>query len=66
MQDQSKILSEGWVVVSFASDCEGEDDETCSVCGGFYTDCPCAGPTQDGYEYLEIDGMLYAKKTTEI
>lgn len=56
-----------WKRVSFAADCEGYDEETgelgdiCSVCGGEYAECDCPGPTQDGYEYAEIDGELYAR-----
>lgn len=53
--------------VSFAADCIGGDEnepgDVCGVCGGDYVDCPCPGPTQDGYEYVEIDGVLYARES---
>jgi len=59
----------GWRLVSFARDCEGYDDETaelgdiCSICGLDYCDeCQCPGPTEDGYEYDERDGELYARR----
>jgi DNA (cytosine-5)-methyltransferase 1 len=55
-----------WKRVSFAADCLGGDDEEfgdeCSICGLTYAgDCECPGPTQDGYEYEEFDGELYAR-----
>ena len=54
-----------WRRVSFAGNCEGgsEDElgDTCSVCGGEYVECECPGPTQEGYEYEEIGGELYAR-----
>jgi DNA (cytosine-5)-methyltransferase 1 len=57
-----------WRRVSFAADCEGYDEETselgniCSVCGLDYCDeCQCPRPTQDGMEYAERDGILYAR-----
>ena len=60
--------SDSWKLVSFAADCLGGDDETgepgdeCSICGLTYAeDCECPGPTHDGYEYDERDGVLYAR-----
>ena len=57
-----------WRRVSFAADCPGYDEETgelgdeCSICGLTYAeDCECPGPTHDGYEYDERDGVLYAR-----
>ena len=59
-----------WKRVSFAADCDGHDEETgelggiCSICGLDYSnDCECPGPTHDGYEYQEFDGILYARLT---
>jgi hypothetical protein len=57
----------GWKRVSFAADCLGGDDEDlgdeCSICGLTYAeDCECPGPTHDGYEYAERDGVLYARR----
>jgi hypothetical protein len=58
-----------WKLVSFARDCEGYDEETeglgdtCSICGLDYCEeCECPGPTQDGYEYEERHGALYARR----
>jgi len=56
-----------WKKVVFAADC-GIDPETeelfeiCPQCGGLYADCECPGPTQDGMEYKEIEGVLYGRK----
>lgn len=59
----------GWKKVSFAADCLRKDPsdeigEVCSLCGGEYVVCPCPGPTQDGFEYQEFDGELFARKAT--
>jgi len=65
-------MSNPWLKVSFAMDCLGYDEETgelgstCSICRLDYCEeCQCPGPTQDGYEYEERDGELYARLTTE-
>ena len=55
-----------WKQVSFAADCLGGDGDElgneCSVCGLDYSDgCQCPGPTQDGYEYQERDGILFGR-----
>ena len=54
-----------WQKVSFASDCLGGDGDElgyeCSICTQDYTECGCPGPTQDGYEYKEFNGELYAR-----
>lgn len=55
----------GWRRVVFASDLEA-----CKMCGEpwcdihdmHYADCECIGPTQDGYEYKEIRGILFARE----
>ena len=57
---------EDWKLVSFAADCTGGDDDEpgddCSLCGRTYAeDCECPGPTQDGYEYEDRNGALYAR-----
>lgn len=62
---------EGWVKVVFASDCLYEawdEDKELPICPNCYTDyadCPCPGPTQDGYEYEYFNGVLYARKIFE-
>lgn len=65
---QEQLHAEGWRLVSFAGDCLGGDEDElgdiCAVCGLDYCDeCQCPGPTQeDEYEYLEVEGTLYAKE----
>jgi hypothetical protein len=56
-----------WRRVSFAADCKGGNDlepgDECSICGLDYSnECRCPGPTQDGYEYAERKGVMYARK----
>jgi len=52
-----------WKRVVLSADCD--EDGNCPNCGIDYAGCGCPGPTQDGYEYTEIDGVLYAKPTEE-
>lgn len=60
----------GWIRVSFAADCGGGDEnelgDECSICGLDYTDCGCPGPTQDGYEYEERNGVLFGRLVKHI
>lgn len=46
------------------SDCEGDCgcDLVCSRCEAEYSECGCPGPTQEGYEYDERGGVLYARR----
>lgn len=65
--DASGHGADGWKRVSFAGECLGGDGDElgdiCAVCGLDYCDeCQCPGPTQDGYEYDERDGILYARR----
>lgn len=57
---------DGWRRVSFAAECpvglDGEPLDICSICGGTYSECPCPGPTMDGVEYMERDGVLYGRE----
>ena len=54
------FVADGWHLVAFAPD--DPDDDECPVCGGDYTECPCPGPTMDGWEYASrVDG-LYARR----
>jgi len=58
-----------WKKVVFASDCgvdpiTEEPHEICPACGGYYSECECYGPTQDGLEYNYIEGILYARPQT--
>ena len=54
-----------WRRVVFAADCDAEGN--CPNCAIDYGDCDCYGPTQDGLEYMQRDGVLFArpKETTD-
>lgn len=57
-----------WVKVVFAADlkeCDCCDEIWCDTCKKHYADCSCVGPTMDGYEYEERDGVMYARKLAE-
>lgn len=62
-----KMPKPRWKKVVFAADCLYEDwDEyhefaVCPKCKTDYAECGCPGPTQDGYEYKEIKGELWAR-----
>lgn len=49
----------GWKRVVFSGDCD--EDRNCPECGIDYADCECLGPTQDGVEYEEFNGVLYGR-----
>ena len=49
-----------WIKVVWSAEV-GEDD-ICPQCGGDYTECPCPGPTMDGWEYEVRDGELWARE----
>lgn len=54
-----------WKPVLFAGECESCEEcgePVCSKCGVHYVDCACPGPTQDGWEYQEIEGVLHARE----
>jgi DNA (cytosine-5)-methyltransferase 1 len=56
-----RLLPGGWREVVFAAECDPEGDGLCP-CGFEYSDeCSHPGPTQDGYEYIERDGVLYGR-----
>jgi DNA (cytosine-5)-methyltransferase 1 len=58
------VVMESWQPVVFAADCEGYPDSDliyCPLCGEEYADCVHPGPTMDGYEYKEFDGVLFAR-----
>ena len=67
VQPASCGSADGWKRVSFAGEClggggENEIGDICSICGLDYcNECECPGPTQDGYEYEECEGFLYAR-----
>ena len=51
-----------WKRVVFAAECDGD---LCPVCGIDYAECPCPGPTMDGYEYRWRGKNLFARPIPE-
>jgi hypothetical protein len=60
-QGDVRNVLDGWMPVSFSADCTGEDKDECSVCGDYYDFCPCPSPTQDEMEFLDSDGVMFAR-----
>lgn len=58
--DVTDIL-DGWVPVSFAAECDPDGDGWCRVRNCDPAECDCYGPTQDGLEYMEKNGVLFAR-----
>jgi DNA (cytosine-5)-methyltransferase 1 len=51
-----------WRRVLWAAECEGFPEEAWCPCGLDYCECPCPGPTQDGWVYRNGDGtQLWAR-----
>ena len=63
--EMEKNSSPSWIRVKFAMECI-----PCQCCGEepwcdehdmHFAECDCVGPTQDGYDYREIKGIMYAR-----
>ena len=54
-------LLDGWMPVSFQAECDPDGDEWCQVRDIDPATCPCIGPTQDGIEYQEIEGVMFGR-----
>jgi hypothetical protein len=54
-----------WKPVVFAAECEPcpDCDDLICTCGKHYADCDCPGPSEDGVEYSEANGVLYGRKS---
>lgn len=58
----------GWEKVVFADECtpcDFCDEVICEKCSSHYFECACPGPTQDGYDYKEFNGVLYARSVDD-
>jgi hypothetical protein len=59
----------GYQPVVFAGElplCEAcEEEPYCPIHDMHYADCTCIGPTQDGVDYKEVDGVLYGRVEAE-
>lgn len=53
----------GWVKVVHAFECD--EYGNCPVCKTDYSECPCPGPTMDGWEYRIWQGELWARPEGE-
>ena len=61
-------MNEEWMKVKSMFECTTCEcclEPWCEDCEDHYDECSCVGPTQDGYEFKEVDGLLYAKKIKE-
>lgn len=54
---------QGWKLVKFGADLLDEDGNEldCPDCCVPFAECDCIGPTQDGIEYVTIDGFLFGR-----
>lgn len=58
-------VEEGWSVVCFTADCDPEGDGWCQIRDCDLAECDCLGPTQEGVEYCEVEGVLYGRLMDE-
>jgi hypothetical protein len=56
------VVPAGFEVVMFQADCDPRGDGWCHVRDCDPADCDCIGPTEDGVEYVEVDGVLYGRR----
>ena len=54
-------LLEGWTPVRFSRECDPEGDDYCQNTQQDCGECKCYGPTQDGIEYTEKNGVLLGR-----
>ena len=58
----SRRKKDGWERVMFAAECDPDGDGWCQVRDVDPAECDCIGPTEEGVEYREIDGVLYGRR----
>lgn len=64
----AKTKASKWEKIVMAADCD-----ECPDCGepwcerhkAHYADCACLGPTMQGVDYKEKDGILYGRRNAE-
>lgn len=54
-------ILDGWVPVFFSSECDPDGDGWCNTSDSDPAECNCIGPTQDGIEYMEKNGVLFGR-----
>lgn len=52
---------DGWMPVIFSGQCDPDGDGWCQVTDADPDTCKCIGPTQDGIEYMERDGVMFGR-----
>ena len=55
-----------WQRVMFAAECDPDGDGWCRVRDCDPAECDCLGPTQDGVEYKEVDGVLWGRMDEKV
>lgn len=61
----SNPLEDGWQKVTFTDECDPDGTGWCHVRNTDPAECSCIGPTQDGYEYMIQDHVLYGRLIKE-
>lgn len=52
---------DGWQPVQYSGQCDPDGDGWCGTTDSDPATCGCIGPTQDGIEYMERDGVLFGR-----
>ncbi len=60
-QGDVRDILDGWQPVRFQAECDPDGDGWCQIRECDTGDCPCLGPTQDGVEYKEVNGVLLGR-----
>lgn len=60
-QGDVRDVLDGWKPVQFTAYCDPYGDGWCQVNDCDPDECQCYGPTQDGIEYMEKDGVLFGR-----
>jgi hypothetical protein len=58
-------LRGGWIEVLHTSECDSDGDYLCPCGFDPCEQCIAPGPTEDGVEYREEDGILYGRRKEE-
>jgi len=62
--DVTKML-DGWAPVTHQSNCDPQGENLCEISCKQTSECKCFGPNQDGLEYTEINGELFARPLSD-
>jgi len=60
-QGDVRDILDGWQPVSFTAECDPDGEGWCQVRDCDIDSCNCIGPTQDGIEYIEKNGVLFGR-----